>query len=111
MVKFCGTCGNMMMPTKTTDGTVEFVCKKCETTEKADKDIILKQKMKNHDRQETVIIKDQQEDVGTEELFCPTCKKNQPVAQWQVQTRSADEAPTTFYKCTICNETWRDYGG
>ncbi len=101
----------MMIPTKTTDGTVEYVCKKCEVSEKSDKDIVLKQKMKGHDRIETVVIADQEEDSGTEEMFCPNCKATRKVAQWQVQTRSADEAPTTFFKCTTCQETWRDYGG
>ena len=99
----------MMMPTKTTDGTVEFVCKKCEVSEKSDKDIILRQKIKQSERLETVVIGEQES--GTEDMFCPNCKKTQKCAQWQVQTRSADEAPTTFFKCTVCQETWRDYGG
>lgn len=101
----------MMMPAKNADGVVEFICNKCSVSEKADKDIVLKQKIKQSDRLETVVIGTQEEDIGTEEMFCPNCKTNRMVAQWQVQTRSADEAPTTFFKCTVCQETWRDYGG
>ena len=100
----------MMVPQKGTEG-VAFYCKKCELTEIADKDIVLKSKVKQSQRTETVVIGEQESDVGTEMMFCSNCKENRMVAQWQVQTRSADEAPTTFFKCTVCQETWRDYGG
>ena len=110
MVKFCKTCGSMMVPRKGADG-VEFFCQKCAVSEVADKDIVLKQKIKQSERLETVVIGDQESDVGTESMYCPNCKETRMVAQWQVQTRSADEAPTTFFKCTTCQETWRDYGG
>ena len=100
-----------MMPSKSDDGTVQLICKKCDVSVQADKDIVLKSKIKQNDRLETVVIGDQESDVGTETMYCPNCKEERTIAQWQVQTRSADEAPTTFYKCTVCQETWRDYGG
>jgi DNA-directed RNA polymerase subunit M/transcription elongation factor TFIIS len=28
---------------------------------------------------------------------------------YQLQTRSADEPPTSFYKCTKCSKQWRTY--
>ncbi|MCE2508324.1 MAG: RPA12/RPB9/RPC11 RNA polymerase family protein, partial [Nitrosopumilaceae archaeon] len=28
---------------------------------------------------------------------------------WMLQTRSADEPTTQFYRCTGCGHTWRDY--
>jgi len=42
------------------------------------------------------------------EQECPKCK-NAHAYFWLLQTRSADEAETTFYKCTKCNYTWRTY--
>lgn len=39
---------------------------------------------------------------------CPNCGFNEAY-WWMVQTRSADEAPTTFYKCVRCGHVWRDY--
>jgi DNA-directed RNA polymerase subunit M len=28
---------------------------------------------------------------------------------WMLQTRSADEATTQFFRCTKCKHTWRNY--
>ncbi|MBI2583848.1 MAG: transcription factor S [Candidatus Aenigmarchaeota archaeon] len=28
---------------------------------------------------------------------------------WLIQTRSSDEPPTQFFKCTSCSHTWREY--
>jgi DNA-directed RNA polymerase subunit M len=39
---------------------------------------------------------------------CPRCG-HEEVYAWQLQTRAADEPPTTFYKCTKCGHTWREY--
>jgi transcription factor S len=39
------------------------------------------------------------------------CKKcgNVMAYYWMMQTRSADEPSTRFYRCTKCNHTWREY--
>jgi len=42
------------------------------------------------------------------EAECPTCGHKQ-AEYWEVQTRSSDEPPTRFHKCTKCKHTWREY--
>jgi len=39
---------------------------------------------------------------------CPKCGHKE-AAYWQLQTRSADEGMTTFYRCLNCKYTWRAY--
>ena len=39
---------------------------------------------------------------------CEKCGHDEAV-WWMLQTRSADEPTTQFYRCTKCTHTWRDY--
>lgn len=41
-------------------------------------------------------------------VICPKCG-NDTAYTWIVQTRSGDEGPTVFYRCTKCGYTWRVY--
>ena len=44
----------------------------------------------------------------TTTVECPKCGNN-TAFWWMLQTRSADEATTQFYRCTKCVHTWRNY--
>ena len=48
------------------------------------------------------------ETLPTINIECPKCKNNNAY-WWMLQTRSADEATTQFYRCSKCNYTWRNY--
>jgi len=45
----------------------------------------------------------------TVNVECPKCG-NREAYYWFIQTRSADEPTTQFYRCTKCGTTWRYYG-
>ena len=49
------------------------------------------------------------ENVDSTDVVCPNCGNGRAYFM-QMQTRSADEPMTTFYKCTEqkCSITWRD---
>lgn len=61
------------------------------------------------DRTETVAIVN--EEISTYPIVQIDCSKcgNKKAYFWTIQTRSADESETKFYKCTKCNHTWRKY--
>jgi DNA-directed RNA polymerase subunit M len=44
----------------------------------------------------------------TTNVECPKCS-NREAVWWMLQTRSADEPTTQFYRCTKCSHTWRHY--
>lgn len=49
-----------------------------------------------------------QEALPTIEKECEKCGNNEAI-WWMLQTRSADEPTTQFFRCTKCKYTWRDY--
>jgi len=98
-----------MMQPKEKEGTdkVELVCPKCGYKEGADeeKNITVETQEKTED---VVLIEKQGAGLPETENECPKCH-NLKAYWWLEQTRSADEAPTRFYKCTKCGHTWREY--
>jgi len=51
---------------------------------------------------------DEDESRSTIKIECEKCGNDEAV-WWMLQTRSADEPTTQFYRCTKCRYTWRDY--
>ena len=61
---------------------------------------------------DTVIVKEGSgADSDTLPVTKAECRKcgNTKAYYWMMQTRSADEPSTRFYRCTKCNHTWREY--
>ena len=48
------------------------------------------------------------ETLPTIKIDCEKCGNDEAV-WWMLQTRSADEPTTQFYRCTKCRYTWRNY--
>ena len=48
------------------------------------------------------------EALPTIEAECEKCGHGEAV-WWMLQTRSADEPTTQFFRCTSCGYTWRNY--
>ena len=55
------------------------------------------------------VFDDSEEDTRpTIKIECEKCGNDEAV-WWMLQTRSADEPTTQFYRCNKCQYTWRDY--
>lgn len=52
--------------------------------------------------------KEVDETLPTIKIDCEKCGHDEAV-WWMLQTRSADEPTTQFYRCTKCSHTWRNY--
>ena len=112
-MQFC-ECGALLVPDKQPDGKVQMKCPACGNviSSESNSDIFaFKQKIRHSELEKTVIIEssDDIETMPTATAKCEKCGHNEAV-YWQLQTRSADEATTTFYRCKKCKFTWRDYG-
>ncbi|NVM27622.1 MAG: transcription factor S [Candidatus Helarchaeota archaeon] len=112
-MEYCDDCGSIIYPMKQGEGTV-LKCRRCgfvkEMTEDIDKDSFKITTEFTHS------VKDKIEIIKTNDLKtmpttraeCPKCGHKE-AAYWQLQTRSADEGMTTFYRCVKCKHTWRAY--
>lgn len=103
-MKFCPKCGSIMMPKATKTGA-QLTCG-CGYKEEA-QNVELKEKTTHKDKEITVIEKEHTINVIVD-ADCPKCH-HQLAEHWEIQTRSADEPATRFFKCQKCAHTRREY--
>ncbi|MGQ4915066.1 MAG: transcription factor S [Candidatus Asgardarchaeia archaeon] len=110
-MEFCPKCGSLMYPEKK-DNNMVLVCRNCGFMKVVDRkkndSYVIKSKIKHTPKDESVVVHQDVQTMPTLNVECPKCH-NIGVYYWQVQTRSADEPPTTFYRCKKCGYTWREY--
>lgn len=113
-MEFCPNCSSILSPEKNKKKKV-LVCKNCgytkRLTSKTKKKYRISDKITHGPDEETVVIDEElseQRTMPTVRAICPKCG-NKEAYYWQVQTRSGDEAMTTFYRCVKCRQTWREY--
>ena len=112
MVDFCPECSSLLRK-KNENGKSYLACR-CGYEEEliVNHDDIKKEvEKKNNALNENLIVVTEQDKVSVHPIVttvCPKCGSKQAEA-WQEQTRSADEPSTSFFKCTKCKFTWREY--
>lgn len=105
-IEFCKKCSSIMMPDKK-GKNIYLKCRSCGYLMR--KNI---RSMKITERKkptEKVIILEKNEIMlPITDRECFNCNNNKAY-YWLQQTRSADEPPTQFFKCTKCKRVWREY--
>ena len=111
---FCDDCGSILQPVSK-DGKRGLFCNTCnkvvkyiEKTEKGKYNI--KGTTKEAELDHLIVLEESKISTRpTKQLRCDKCEKMTDVEYWELQTRSADESATRFFRCTICKQTWREY--
>ena len=82
-------------------------CQKCGYSEDAKQET--KKSASEMDKSFTVFDENEgKETLPTIKIECEKCGNDEAV-WWMLQTRSADEPTTQFYRCSKCSHTWRNY--
>ena len=105
-MKFCPKCEVRLKK----NNTNSLSCPKCGYSESGSN---VKESTKGETKEEISELNVFEENEGKETLpsitiECEKCGNNEAV-WWMLQTRSADEPTTQFYRCTKCSYTWRNY--
>jgi DNA-directed RNA polymerase subunit M len=99
-----------MVPKKVGKKTV-LVCRNCGKKKEVSSRKEFKLGSISSKKESRIVIVDKKSQV---EVFpktqtqCPKCE-NTEAFWWVQQTRSGDEPPTRFFKCTKCGHVWREY--
>jgi len=105
-MKFCETCGNLLVVKEVIDGKGLF-CRKCNEMHNLDETVTIN--FQQNKQKEIAVFDESDSEFPTTKILCPKCDKEVD-AYWALQqTRAADEPPTRFYRCKECRYTWREY--
>ncbi|HJU34236.1 MAG TPA: transcription factor S [Nitrososphaera sp.] len=108
-MRFCPKCETRLRPPPGDEESM--ACPKCGFKTKRGEELSRKEVdiiKPTQDVSLKVMEGDSIETLPTTNIDCPQCK-NGTAYWWMLQTRSADEATTQFYRCTKCKHTWRNY--
>lgn len=97
-VEFC-RCGGVLVPAGSA-----MKCRSCGTAVQKQAGAVVTETKKK----DIIVIEDNRPDLPAMEKPCPKCG-NGRAYWWLIQTRSADEPPTQFFRCVDCKHTWREY--
>ncbi|MEM1550799.1 MAG: transcription factor S [Candidatus Bathyarchaeia archaeon] len=114
MIEFCPDCGMRLTLKRKKDSKEYYLaCVKCGYERQVEAPILPASKRVTEVKREDyiVVIGEKEQKLKTLPIItieCPKCGNNLAYV-WQVQTRSADESSTQFFRCTKCNYTFREY--
>lgn len=100
-----------MLPKKRDDRTI-LACTRCGFEEEAedDKGYRLVKQIRHGPRDAIVVLEGnvKVETLPKTKALCPRCGYGEAY-YWEMQTRSADEPATRFFRCVKCGYVWREY--
>ena len=109
MAYFCPYCGNLLIVEVCENASNRLACKTCPHIYEITHQIVIKRYPKLKEVDDVLGGSSAWENVDSTEETCPKCKHTRAY-YLQMQTRSADEPMTVFYKCcnVQCGHRWKE---
>jgi DNA-directed RNA polymerase subunit M len=110
-MEFCPSCGTRLILTRRDGNASVLSCPNCGHEKTASRSTSTKRVIDHGPRDRIAVIGREEQKLRTTptaKVECPKCGNNIAYT-WQVQTRSADEGATQFFRCTKCGFTFREY--
>ncbi|GAB5360728.1 hypothetical protein AAMO2058_000652300 [Amorphochlora amoebiformis] len=105
-MKFCPTCSNFLL-IEEMRGKYRYFCQTCPYIDDIKSTLRDRTYMKKKEVDDVLGGEDAWKNADKCQALCPKCK-NMTAYYTQLQTRSADEPMTTFYRCTECHFQWKE---
>ncbi len=106
-IEFCKKCGNILVPEKKGKNVI-LKCRKCSfKVQKVIKSIKIVDE-KSYEKRDVIVLEKNTTLLPITDKLCEKCN-NKKAYYWLQQTRSADEPPTQFFRCTQCHDVCREY--
>jgi DNA-directed RNA polymerase subunit M len=107
-MEFCPKC-ELALVVKEEKGKRILACRKCGFKKSKYKPLTISKTIEKSPMDNVVVVEKSEEALPKTKITCPKCS-NKEAVWWVQQTRSVDEAPTLFFRCTKCKHSWREYG-
>lgn len=107
MIAYCPTCANMLLVEYDGVGDLRYFCQTCPYIYKIDRKLSKKVPLKRKEKDDVLGGDEEWKNVAQTEATCPECNNHKAYYQ-ELQTRSADEPATLFFKCVKCGHQWRE---
>lgn len=106
-MEFCPTCANLLQYEMT--NPARFYCRSCPYVSPIERKVKIKRAVQLANKEATPIVVGEKNVGPTTDASCPKCRHGKAEFH-QMQTRSADEPMTIFYKCLneSCGHNWRE---
>ncbi len=105
----CPLCGNMLMAESSASDGFRLSCRTCPYKRILQGRRAIRQRVEMRAKEKDDVMGGaaQWANADKTQVRCEMCK-NELAYYYQMQTRSADEPMTTFYKCTKCGHNWKE---
>jgi DNA-directed RNA polymerase III subunit RPC11 len=107
MALFCPMDGSLLLIEEDDTACLRFLCRNCPYILPVEKQLSRRKKLTAKARDDILGGDEAWDAAAQTDAVCPHCDHRRAYYM-QLQTRSADEPMTVFYRCVQCKKRWKE---